>query len=297
MSRGPGEVPGRRLSRPAAVTIFALFLSLLTGCGNDYLLVVDPVFETLLPPERILRQIEERTNHSVGLAPSLKLDGNFRNQIDAILSAENPERGVILTPLLFNEAPSLASDYPERGFLLLAEAPNETPNLMSIRFDRIEAFREAGIATEANLEKTGASLVLLFEGGSEVARRELAAFEEPLSQASVGRRFVYSRAPERETIRQQILSVGEGEHLWATFLRGNTPFALDLIASRREPAVAEDLGPGEGYGGFVIGSVERDYIEAINRGIGALEGSGAGESVLVVPAVFVRRSEGLAGHK
>ncbi|MFW5843177.1 MAG: hypothetical protein ACOCW6_04575 [Spirochaetota bacterium] len=306
MNRTPGRPPGRRRAPPAVVLLFLSVLTLLVSCGNDYLLVVDPVFETLVAPgkvgkESIRKQIEETTNRSVGWAPSVSFDGNLGNQIDSILSSETPTKGVILAPLLFNEAPALASGYPELQFLLLSEAPDEASNLMSIRFDRVEAFRDAGNAAADHLLEAGTSLVLFSHAGGETARRELDAFEEALPPDSVDRRFVYSRAPERETIRGQILSVGEGAYLWAFFLRGNTPFALDLIASRGDPAVAEDLGPGTGYGAFVIGSVERDYVDAIGRGVEALEdrspGAAPGKSVVVVPATFVSRSGGFPAYK
>jgi hypothetical protein len=144
VSRTPGGAPRRRPTPPAAVFLFLFVLTLLVSCSNDYLLVADPVFETLFAPgnvgkERIRKQIEEKTNRSVGWAPSLSFDGNLGNQIDSILSSETPNKGVILAPLLFREAPALASGYPELGFLLLAEAPDEPANLMSIRFDRVEA--------------------------------------------------------------------------------------------------------------------------------------------------------------
>jgi hypothetical protein len=304
VNRGSGEVPGRPLVNPAAASLLFLILSLLVSCSDDYLLVSDPVFETLFGPEsagtrNIRKQIEEQTDRSVGWAPSLRLEGNLGSQIDSILSSETPDRGVILSPLLFNEAPSLASGYPDVWFLLLAEAPEETANLFSIRFDRVEAFRGAGKAVAAELLEGGSSLVLFSQVGSETTRRELDAFEEALPPSSVEGRFVYSRAPERETIRQDILSVGEGEYLWAIFLRGNTPFALDLIHPRGDAAVAEDLGPGSGYGGFVIGSVERDYVAAVVRGIEELEkasgGGTQGKPVVEVPAIFVNRSDAVLG--
>lgn len=299
MRRGPTDAPGRRLRPPAAAFLLFVFASVFVSCTDDYLLIADPVFETLFAPESvqresILRQIEEETDRSVGWTASLTLDANLGNQVDAVLASRAPEKGVILTPLLFNEAPSLALGYPDLRFLLLAEAPEEQPNLFSIRFDRVEAFRAAGAAAGAHLLEAATSLVLFSYVGSESARRELDAFEEAIPSSSVKRRFVYSRAPERETIRQQVLSIGEGTYLWAFFLRENTPFALDLIASRGDPAVAEDLGPGRGYGAILVGSVERDYVEAIGRGIEALETrspEGArGNSVVVAPATFVRRS-------
>jgi len=278
--------------RPGAFILLSwLVASVLTGCSYDYLLVSDPVFDTVFDVDAMT----EQADRSIRRAPALDPEENWGNRIDSLLAADPPSTGVILTPLLFNEAPTLAARYPDLAFVLLATTEGEEPNLVTARFDRLSAFREAGRTAETHVRDTGASVALLAEAGDDEGRREIEAFEEALAPATVDKRFVYSRSPDRETIRQHILSLGEENYLWAIFLRENTPFALDLVSSRSGAAIAEDLGPGEGYGRLVLGSVERDYFEALHRGIDALQrrqrGPQEGETlVLGVSALFVSRS-------
>ncbi len=278
------------MTRGSAAVIVASWLavSVLTGCGYDYLLVSDPLFETVFDVEAMMAA----TDSSLRRAPPLGTQEDWGSRIDSVLAADAPRAGVILTPLLYNEAPSLADRYPNLPFLLLSTTEERRPNLLSVRFERIAAFREAGRAAESHLQETGVSVALFAEAANDEAMREIEAFDEALSSGTIDSRFVYSRPPDRETIRQDVLSLGDGDYLWAIFLRGNTPFALDLVSSRGGSAIAEDLGPGEGYRQLVIGSVERDYFGALRRGIDAVEGQQGEELVLVASALFVTRSPG-----
>lgn len=273
-------------------TVLSL-LGVLAGCGSDYVFVADPVFETLFHESdgvsTALSEISRDLNVSIDRADSLAIDAPLGSQAQELLASLEPERGAILSPLFFREASSLARNFPELAFLLLSEGrmEQEAPdNLLTVEFDRLDAFREAGRHASDHLRELEASIILLSLLESEKARREIRAFESQLPEGAISQRFVHSRQPERETIRQQIVSVGEGPHLWAVFLRGETAFALDLVAPRGEALIAEDLGPGNGYSELLLGSVERPYFQAMALGVAALEESDNYPEEITVSAVF-----------
>ena len=265
----------------------------LSGCNSDYLFVSDPVFDTLFPASgevsSALSTIARDLNVSIDRAPSLTMEGPLGSQARELLVSLEPKEGAILSPLFFQEASALAGSFPDLDFLLLTEAGREAQlpeNLLTLKFNRVEAFRTAGRVAADYLQEGDASVVLFALLVNDDDRQESRAFEAELPEGAISQRFVYSRAPERETIRQQIVSLGEGPYLWAIFLRGDTAFALDLVAPREDPLIAEDLGPGSGYSDFLLGSIERPYLEAMGLGVAALEESQINQTEITVSAVF-----------
>ncbi len=268
----------------ARFTVLAL-AAVATGCTVENLLIVDPVFEAIFPSTDDYLPSGSRVTVRTGLDPSASLADQAVN----IIAQSNARDVTILTPLFFDQAAAIANRFPEKQFGVMAGSSRTVDNLVSLRFDRVAAFRAAGEAAQDFLAAGDRSLVLFARLRSEEQQREITAFEGRIDSQLVSQRFVYSGVPERETIRRQALSVGEEEVLLAVFLGPDSVFALELLAPRGDVVITEDLGPATPFPDVVLGSVERPYDQAVAAILTAVTDPAAEVRAITVAAEFRRR--------